>query len=168
MNSNKRGFTLIELLVVVAMIAVLTGAVSSSIGAAQNRARIQKATNDVKVLSQAILAYENFGNNKLPALGGIGQAGADADSSTLGFLLGGKNDTRTGQKLPVLIEAALQGGKMRDPWGTPYKVHIKEGSGKVKLTVATKDMKTGYFLPNFDRLAKDERAMTRNDAGGQP
>ena len=68
----------------------------------------------------------------------------------------------------MLIEAALQGGKMRDPWGTPYKVHIKEGSGKVKLTVATKDMKTGYFLPNFDRLAKDERAMTRNDAGGQP
>lgn len=162
MRLNKRGFTLIELLVVVAMIAVLTGAVSTSIASAQNRARIQKATNDVKVLSQAILAYENFGKHELPTIGSFGAGGADADSGTLGFLLGGQSvggeDGQASQKLPSLIMASLQsGGKMLDPWGTPYKLHIQRGNGQVKLTTAAGTMQTGYFLPNFYRLGENER-----------
>ena len=162
MRLNKRGFTLIELLVVVAMIAILTGAVSTSISAAQNRARIQKATNDVKVLSQAILAYENYGNHELPTVGGFGEGGADVDSSSIGFILGGQSvggsDGQASQKLPAMIMASLQsGGKMRDPWGTPYKVHIAQGSGQVKFTTAAGTLQTGYFLPNFYRLGKDER-----------
>ena len=54
-----RGFTLVELLVVIGMIAILIAALTTSMAAAQERARIQKATSDVKVISQAILAYEN-------------------------------------------------------------------------------------------------------------
>jgi len=162
MRLNKRGFTLIELLVVIAMIAILTGAVSTSISAAQNRARIQKATNDVKVLSQAILAYENFGNHELPVVGGFGEGGADVDASSIGFILGGQNaggtDGQVSQKLPALIMASLQSGsKMRDPWGTPYKLHIQKGNGQVSFTTAAGSLQTGYFLPNFYRLGKDER-----------
>ena len=57
---RKRGFTLVELLVVIAMIAILLAALSTSIAAAQERARIQKATSEVKIISQAILAAENY------------------------------------------------------------------------------------------------------------
>ena len=53
MTLTKRGFTLVELLVVIAMIAMLIAAMTTSLSAAQQRARIQKATSDVKVISLA-------------------------------------------------------------------------------------------------------------------
>ena len=65
MTLNKRGFTLIELLVVVAMIAVVMGAISTSFSAARTRAKIEKATSEVKVISQAILAYETWNGGEL-------------------------------------------------------------------------------------------------------
>lgn len=156
MSSSKRGFTLVELLVVVGMIAVILGALSTSITASQNRARIQRAKNDVNVTAQAILAYENFNsNNKLPTL-----TQAEADSGTLGFLLGNGESSSTGSQIPALLMASLQsGGKMRDPWGTPYRVTIKEGSSSIKFSTASSSMQTRYFFPNFYRLGKGERDL---------
>lgn len=157
MISNKRGFTLIELLVVIGMIAIIVGAFSSSITASRRRAKIQRATSDVKVITQAILGYENFartsGEYRLEPI-----SEADADANTLGFLIGrGQNDA-TGQKIPGLLMAALQrGDKMRDPWGTPYRVSVKVGDAPVKIKSASGSMSTGYFLPNFYRLSKEER-----------
>ena len=52
-----RGFTLIELLVVIAMIAILMGAIGSSMNQARKRAMISKATQDVKEMTNAILAF---------------------------------------------------------------------------------------------------------------
>jgi len=158
MNGNRKGFTLIELLVVVAMIAILTAAFATSIAAAQNRARIQKATSDVKVITQAILAYENYsqgGEHKLEPL-----ERQDADSSSLAFLLGNGATAESGGQIPALLMAALQGGgQMRDPWGTPYKITIREGGSSVNLKTASGSMQTGYFLPNFYRLGKGEREL---------
>ena len=57
---NKRGFTLIELMVVIAMIAIFMTAVATSVGQTRERARMEKARSDVKVISQAILAWENY------------------------------------------------------------------------------------------------------------
>lgn len=157
MNSNKRGFTLIELLVVMGMIAVILGALTSSITASRRRAKIQKATSDVKVITQAILAYENYarseGDYKLEPM-----AETDADASSLGFLIGrGQNDA-TGQKIPAMLMAQLQrGGKMLDPWNKPYRVSIKVGDAPVKIKSASGSMNTGYFLPNFYRLSEEER-----------
>lgn len=162
MTSSKRGFTLIELLVVLAMIGVIMGALTTSVRAAQQRARIQRATSDVKVLTQAILASENYaqGNKfELQSIGGSGPtSGADADSSTLRDVLGLGRSADSGGKLPVLIDAALQsGGKMLDPWGTPYKIQIKEGDPNVKITSSSGSMYTGYTLPNYYRLSEEER-----------
>lgn len=155
MNStNKKGFTLIELLVVVAMIAVLLGALTTSVTSARKRARIQKATADVKVITQAILAYENWshgGDYKLPTY----QSPVDADASTLQFLLG-KESADSGGQIPVMLMAQLQaGGKLLDPWGHPYKLTIREGSANVKWSSG--DIKTGYQLPNYYRLGAGER-----------
>lgn len=153
-----KGFTLVELLVVVAMIAVLMGALSTSVSGAQNRARIQKATSDVKVITQAILAYENFGsggNYELPTM-----KDADADQGALGFLLGQGGTSKAGDTIPTLLMASLQGGgKMLDPWGTPYTISITKGSGTVKIQTATGNMQSGYFLPNVYRLRQDERDL---------
>ena len=137
MTLNK-GFTLIELLVVVAMIAVILGALTTSVSSARQRAKIQKATSDVKVISQAILAYENWsrgGNFELEPM-----EKRDADKGSLGFLLG--------------QEAAESGGKMVDPWGTPYKVTIRQGTISAAQGVS---LQTGYFLPNFYRVTPEER-----------
>ena len=156
---NKRGFTLIELLVVVAMVAILGAAFTSSATAARERARIQKATAEVKVITQAILAYENWdpggGRRKLPE-----RRKVDIDKSTdsLGFILGEGGDAESGGKIPVMLMAALNsGGKMLDPWGTPYKVTIKESSLTVKPGSASGNLQTGYFLPNWYRIGEGER-----------
>ena len=157
MTLSKRGFTLIELLVVVAMIAIITGAMTTAVTGARERARIQKATSDVKTVSQAILAYENYeqgsGNFELPLMNG-----ADADSGTLGFLIGQGGSAKSGGNIPVLLQARLAGGsKMMDPWGTPYKVTIKEVQRTPKIKTASGSMQTGFYLPNFYRLTEGEK-----------
>jgi len=148
---SRSGFTLIELLVVVAMIALITGAVSTSMASAFRRARIQKATGEVKMLTQAILAYEN--HNKSHELKTLTRA--QADRSNIGFLLGTGEKSASNFEIPVLIQAALSSsGVMRDPWGRPYLVTVRKGN---VTSPAVDSLKTGYVLPNFYRLSEDER-----------
>ena len=152
---SKRGFTLVELLVVIGMIAILIAALTTSMAAAQERARIQKATSDVKVISQAILAYENYARGGKYELEPMDKR--DANRSSLGFLLGMENSD-SGGKIPVLVMTALRAGNdIRDPWGTTYKVTIKKGDATVKIESASGSLSTGYFLPNFYRLSAKER-----------
>lgn len=166
MISNKRAFTLIELMVVIGMIAVILGAMTVSVSAAQNRARIQRATSDVKAITQAILAYEVWNGDEIEPKGSRGSAsgGVDADGNSLGFLLGrgsaegAKGASGSGKELPVLLMAQLKsGGAMTDPWGMPYKVTIAEKTSNIKLKTVTGALKTGYWLPNFYRVSEGER-----------
>ena len=151
----KKAFTLIELLVVVAMIAIIMGAITTSVSSAQGRARIQKAKSDVKVISQAILSYEKISKEGLSS---HTMERAEAGADSLGFLLGKTGTSVSGEQLPVLLMAAIRGGnKIRDPWGHPYLVNIKKGSAQVKLDVATGTMSTGCYVPNFYRLQPSER-----------
>ena len=154
MTLTKKGFTLVELLVVVAMIAVIIAALSTAVSGANDRARVQKALSEVKVVSQAILAYENYDkDHELPSLNK-----QDADKSTIGFILGDGGDAESGGKIPVMLMAALtSGGKMLDPWGTPYKVTIKEKAFSVKAGAASGSLQAGFFLPNWYRVGRGER-----------
>lgn len=157
MISTKRAFTLVELMVVVAMIALISGAMVTSVAAARERARVQKATAEVKAVAQAILAYENWdqgsGRYELPTFNE-----RDADSDSLGFILGDGGQAQSGGKIPVMLMAALtSGGKMLDPWGTPYKVTIKESSLSMRAGSASGSLQTGYYLPNWYRLGEGER-----------
>ena len=155
----RKAFTLVELLVVVGMIAILMGAMTSAVQSARQRARIQKATSDVKVISQAILAYEIWNGDELPTMGSRGKAagGVDATGSSLGFLIGRGNAEGVAggsgsSQLPVLLMAQLRsGGAIVDPWGTPYKVTIAESKANIKLKTVTGALTTGYWLPNFYR-----------------
>lgn len=105
MTSTKRGFTLVEMLVVVGMLAVLMAAITTSYAAAQARARVEKARGDVKVISQAILASENYarqgGEYILEPMGGTAPSGGqDADASTLRDLLGQGRAAESGGRIP--------------------------------------------------------------------
>lgn len=164
-NGNLRaGFTLVELLVVVGMIAIILAAFVSSMTAAQNRARVQKATAEVHAIEQAILAYENYQNGDLSLVKNMKDQ--PADSGSLGFLFGDATSKLTSEKLPVLLMASLQaGGAMNDPWGHPYRVTIQKTSASVKMSTASSELQTGYNLPNFYRLQKDERPASVNGGG---
>ena len=156
-GTGNRGFTLVELLVVVAMIAIIIAAISTAVAGANERAKIQKALAEVKVVSQAILAYENYdqggGRHELPTLNK-----QDADKGSIGFILGDGGDAQSGGKIPVMLMAALtSGGKMLDPWGTPYKVTIKENTFSIRAGAASGSLQTGFFLPNWYRVGRGER-----------
>ena len=151
-SNNRKAFTLVELLVVVGMIAILMGAMTSAVQSARARARIQKATNDVKVISQAILAYETWNGDELKEMND-----AVADGNSLGFLMGrgsakGAAGTTGGGEIPALLMAQLRnGGAMADPWGTPYRVTVKGHSVNVKFKTVNGSLNTGYYLPNLYR-----------------
>lgn len=145
-DSMRRGFTLIELLVVIAMIGVIAGALTTSVSSAQERARIQKATAEVKVVAQAILAAENFMEaHKLPTM-------ENADLNTLDFLFGKGGNDETGETMPALLQA-----RNGDPWGKQYAVTIKSGTASIAFGSATSTMTTGFYLPNWHRLGPEER-----------
>ena len=149
----KKGFTLVELLVVVGMIALLTGAVGNSVNEARKRARVAKAHAEVKEMTNAILAYENYNPGNLPTM-----ESADATRANLGFILGENATDADGNEIPVLFNANVShDGKIRDPWGRPYLVTIREGNATLNFKSASSNMQTGYFLPNFYRLSVGER-----------
>jgi prepilin-type N-terminal cleavage/methylation domain-containing protein len=56
----SRGFTLIELMVVIALIGIIVGALGTSVAQARQRAKIERARSEASILTQAILAYENY------------------------------------------------------------------------------------------------------------
>jgi len=146
-TTSRRGFTLVELLVVVGMIALIAGAMTTSVASAMQRSRIQKATSDVKMLTQAILSYADYNKGDLPTVDSWQEANF---TQTLKFLNQADKD-----KYPLLIQAALSsGGVMRDPWGKPYRVKIRRGNVNVP---GIDNLETGYYLPNFYRLTKEER-----------
>ena len=156
-NGSRAAFTLVVLMVVVAMIAIIIAAMTTSIAGAKERAKIQKATSEVKIVSQAILAYENFnrGNDKfeLPVLND-----QPAASSSLGFLLGTAGESTESGKIPALVLASLSGGgTMLDPWGNPYLVRIQKSAARVEIKSANSTMRTGFVVPNQYHLTEEER-----------
>ncbi len=152
MTLNKRGFTIVELIVVIAMIAVFMASAASAVGKTRERARIEKARADVKVVSQAILAWENYSRGGRHELREMNDE--EADSSSLAFLLG-QGESATSGGIPALLMAQLTAdGKMRDPWNRPYLIRIKEGKIDRPENL---DLGTCYYLPNFYRLSKEER-----------
>lgn len=149
----KRGFTLIELLVVIGMLALLIGAVSTSVNQARRRAQISKATQDAKEITNAILAFENIAVGR--SLEKYATGWKDTTESSMSMILGGET-TESGEPSPVLYNAQIRGGRILDPWGTPYQYTIK----KVNETARQNDGQqfvTAPILPNFYRLTDEER-----------
>ena len=154
MSSIKKGFTLMELMVVIAMIGLIMAALVTSTRGAQERARREKALSEVKTVHQAILSYETVAKTgELPTM-----ENRDADAGALAFLIGKGGQSKYGDKVGALLEASLKsGGRMLDPWGTPYKITIRASGASVRLESASGSMQTGFYFPNFYRLSEEER-----------
>lgn len=149
---NKRGFTLVELLVVIAMIAVLAAAMTAAVEKTRAQARIEKARADVKAISQAILSWENYsrgGKHELKEMNDV-----PANSSSLDFILGTGEQAESGEVMTLLMASLHSSGELRDPWGRAYRIRIKEGNISAPDNL---QLQTGYYLPNFYRLAPEER-----------
>ena len=147
------GFTLVELLVVIAMLMLLAGAVTSSVASAEKRAKISKATAEAKEMTNAILAYQHFGDKyKMP----IYQNGVEANQKSLSFILGGDKGPN-GETIPVLYNASVASdGKILDPWGKAYVVTIRKGDQIKAETDSTDDLKSYVAFPNFNRHPADK------------
>jgi len=157
---KRRGFTLIELIVVLAMIMILVGAMTASVNAARRRARQSKAQQEMKELTNAILAFEQYAPGR--TLEGFETGGWKAcDERSLAMVLGGLPG-ESGEAVPVLYAASLVGGMMLDPWGKPYEFIIEKtstlGSGD-GTAGSDANYKTAPQLPNFFRLQPAERAI---------
>ncbi|MBO7684148.1 MAG: prepilin-type N-terminal cleavage/methylation domain-containing protein [Kiritimatiellae bacterium] len=156
----RRGFTLIELLVVIAMVAVLMGAVGSGMNQARRRAMISKATQDVKEITNAILAYENYAPGRTLSGKATGADWKDTDEGAMSMILGG-DSAEGGGEVPVLYNAHIVGGAIRDPWGTPYQYMIRP-AGEINPKSSVK-FYTAYYLPNFYRLSDEDRRYKGDD-----
>lgn len=148
----KKGFTLIELLVVIGMIAILVAAASSSVMQARKRSQIARAETEVREMTNAILAYENY--DKEHSLDRFTTSGGsnwpDAKKSDLGFILGEGTD-EAGNKIPVLFNASISGEYIVDPWGTPYQYKIAK-TGRIvddSKDKVGKNLETFVYLPNL-------------------
>lgn len=150
----KRAFTLLELLVVIAMIAILIGAVGSGMNQARRRAKIAKATQDAKEITNAVLGFRNYAKDR--SLVNYDTGGwKETTEGNLSLILGGVK-SESGADVPVLYNAQLRGGKVVDPWGRAYRYRIQ------KLTGESDDSGKPTFvrapnLPNFYRLTDEER-----------
>ena len=157
----KKAFTLIELMVVVAMIMILISVLSVSVAQARQRARIAKATQETKELTNAILAYEQYAPNRSLESVATGGGWAECNEGSLKMVLGGTTGDN-GERIPVLFNAALTGGRMLDPWGRPYELMIDKtatlNGGGDEEERATRFV-TAPYLPNFFRLTDAERGL---------
>jgi prepilin-type N-terminal cleavage/methylation domain-containing protein/prepilin-type processing-associated H-X9-DG protein len=66
---RNRGFTLIELLVVIAVIGVLIGLLFPVISSARNSAKKTQCAAHLRTIGQAMIAYANDNDRKLPVFG---------------------------------------------------------------------------------------------------
>lgn len=158
-TKRKRGFTLIELLTVIAIILMLMGAITTSVSGARRRAKTQKAIAEAQEMTNAILAYENYGQQGRESpleSKATGESWKEATEGELGFILGNEA-MPNGQdgNVPVLFNGAVRNGKILDPWGHPYRYKIlsstidqDDESGNVK--------ESAFSFPNINRIPADE------------
>lgn len=154
----RRGFTLVELIVVIAMIAILAASFTSAVAAARRRAYISRATQEIREMTNAILAFEQYapGRSLSSVVSGGWKQCAEAQ---MAMILGGATGAN-GEKVPVLFNGQVRMGYLRDPWGTPYQywvvntASLEGGGGEMSKGV---EFTTAASLPNFFRLTDKER-----------
>ena len=149
----RKGFTLIELMVVVGMIAVLMGAMGVSTMKARTRAKIARATQETKEMTNAILAFEQYAEDHTLEKYAKG-SWADCTEGSMAMILG-KVTGDNGQSVPVLYNASVRGGQLLDPWGRPYQFMIQKTSPWAAADIP--NLLTSPALPNYFRLTDKER-----------
>ena len=142
----RKAFTLVELMAVLMIISLLIAVLTTSVSRAQRRALMARADTEAREITNAILAYQNFDEDG--SLQKYVMEDAEAGEGNLGFILG-KVKARN-SAVPVLYNAAISGGKIRDPWGHPYRITIRQGEHINPPGV--NNLKIRLFYPNWHRI----------------
>lgn len=159
-----RGFTLVELLVALGMIALLSAAMTVAVSRAQLRAKVSKATQEIREMTNAILAFEQYARGRTLA-NHVNGGWVECSEGNMRMILGGETG-ENGEQVPVLYNAAITGGVLRDPWGTPYQYTIQNTSGEsAPQEGGGSEYITAPALPNFFRLTIDERGIATQRGG---
>jgi prepilin-type N-terminal cleavage/methylation domain-containing protein len=154
----KKGFTLIELLVVIGMIAVLTGAASSAVMKARKRSQIARAETETREMTNAILAYENWDDDRSLRRFQTSKSWKPATEGNLAFILGEVQNKQG--KVPVLYNASIARGSIVDPWGTAYEYMISNAGDASDSDESVGDgLNTFMHLPNLHRLTPQEMGI---------
>ena len=131
----RTGFTLVEMIVVIAMIAIIMGSMTASVQKARERARIARATQEVREMTNAILAYEQYAvGHTLDRV--MNPSWTSCSEGNMKMILGGETGAN-GEKIPVLFNATVKNGELR-----------------------TSSFETALALPNYYRLTDRERSRT--------
>ena len=147
----RKAFTLVELMAVLMIISLLIAVLTTSVSRAQRRALMARADTEAREITNAILAYQNFDEDG--SLQKYVMEDAEAGEGNLGFILG-KVKARN-SAVPVLYNAAISGGMIRDPWGHPYRITIRQGEHINPPGV--NNLKIRLFYPNWHRLNGGDR-----------
>lgn len=151
----RKGFTLVEIMVVIGMVTVLMAAMTTSVSKAKTRARIAKATQETREITNAILGYEQFADNHSLDDKITGSSWKDCSESAMSMILGGDTGA-SGEPIPVLFNASVTRGMILDPWGKPYQYMIEKNED---LGNTIDPPKTAAVLPNYNRLSDKERGQ---------
>lgn len=149
----KRAFTLVELIVVVAMILIIAAAMTTSVAKARTRAKVATAMQETREMTNAILAFEQYAQDRSLASYVTAGSWRDCAEGSMGMILG-RETGASGEKVPVLYNAQVRGGALVDPWGKPYQYMIDKTSDLSENIQAPQATAT---LPNYYRLTDRER-----------
>ena len=149
----KRAFTLIELIVVVAMILIIASSLTASVSKARTRAKVAKAQQETREMTNAILAFEQYAKDRSLASKVTGGSWRDCAEGSMGMILGGETGA-SGEQVPVLYNAQVRGGALVDPWGKPYQYMIDKTGD---LSESIRSPQAAATLPNYYRLTDRER-----------
>jgi prepilin-type N-terminal cleavage/methylation domain-containing protein len=84
-----RGFTLVELLVALGMIALLSAAMTVAVSRAQLRAKVSKATQEIREMTNAILAFEQYARGRTLA-NHVNGGWVECSEGNMRMILGGE------------------------------------------------------------------------------
>ena len=149
----KRAFTLIELLVVISMILIIAAALTASVSKARTRAKVAQAQQEVREMTNAILAFEQYAKDRSLASYVTGGSWRDCAEGAMGMILGHETGA-SGEQVPVLYNAQVRGGALLDPWGKPYQYMVDKTGDLSENIQAPQATAT---LPNYYRLTDSER-----------
>ena len=116
---------------------------------ARNESKIKQATEEALWLTDAILAYENFGRVGMPSPlknKVTGETWQEATEDKLNFVLG-KERMPNGQNgfMPVLYNGTACDGKICDPWGHAYRYRIMPSAGNANVSGHAKEYVVGVW-----------------------
>ena len=133
----------------VAVAAVLAGTGFMREGPSRSKVKIQQAIAEAQQLTEAILAYENFGKAGMPSPlknKVTGETWQEATEDKLSFVLG-KEQRPNGQNemMPALFSGTVRDGKICDPWGRAYRYRIMLPAGNDNVSGHAKDYVVGVW-----------------------